>query len=47
MLTKKGYFNLLSKKKSACDFEIEKDIERTFPHDPKFNKGAPNHNKLF
>lgn len=33
--------------KSSYDFEIEKDIERTFPHDKSYQRKGPNFKKLF
>ena len=33
----------MANSKSQYEFEIENDIERTFPNDPKFQKGKANY----
>lgn len=41
-----SYYLSLANKKSNFDFEIEKDLERTFPLDITFNKGTHKYHKL-
>lgn len=41
------YYTQISSVKSDFDFEIEKDIERTFPSDKAFSVGKPAYQKLF
>lgn len=41
-----NYYQALARQKSIYDFEIEKDIERTFPNDLAFLKGTRNYHKM-
>eukprot|EP00347_Sterkiella_histriomuscorum_P014107 403362144 len=40
------YYSQISRALSQHDFEIEKDIDRTYPNDVNFTKNHPNHQKM-